>query len=172
MKKLALFMPQKDFKDETVAIIKLIMTKWGVQCDLASYGRTCIGMHGALYKADINASEIDPANYDGIIFADGRGIDDQKIFDYRPLLDKISRFNDAKKPIICIGNAVKIPARANIVNGRKLSVCDAETKRFAILFYGVPSTNNLEVSSNLMTISSSKSVEESAELILQHIGVS
>jgi hypothetical protein len=168
----ALFIPQKDFNDETVSILRLIFSKWSIHCDIASYGATCIGMHGAVYKADLNASKLSASNYDVIALVDGEGVDNQKVYDYRPLLDVINYFNDARKPIIGVGNAVKIPARANIVRGRKAVASDEETRRLITLFYGVPSKNSIEVFENLITVRDAKAVENSAELILQRMGVS
>jgi putative intracellular protease/amidase len=169
--RLALFLPQRNFRDETVSMVRMIMGKWGVNCDIVSYGARCVGSHGAVYPSAARPTNDLPLSYDGIILADGDGIEEQKIYDYRPLLDIITGFNERKKPIISIGNATKILARANIIKGRRVSVGDVETKRLVTLFYGMPSQNGAEASENLVTIRDSKSVEVSAEQVLQHIGV-
>jgi putative intracellular protease/amidase len=170
--KFVLFVPQKDFKDETVSLVKLIFNKWGIQCDIASYGRSNTGMHGAVYKTEVPAANIITKDYDGIILADGKGIDDQKIYEYRPLLDILIRFNDSNKPIIAVGNATKIPARANLVRDKKIVVSDEDTKRLTMLFYGIPSNNDFEISGNIITLRNSRALENSAETLLQHMGVS
>jgi hypothetical protein len=169
--RLAIFIPQKDFKDESLSLVKLILDKWGVSYRIACYGKGGIGTHGALVRADINANQITTDQFDGIVFIDGKGIDDQKIYDYRPLLDIVTAFNDAKKYLVCVGNAAKIPCRANIVKGKKIAVGDEDTMRLARLFYGIPSNNSVEGMGNLITIKDSRAVEDSMDVWLQHLGL-
>ena len=169
--RLAIFIPQKDFKDESLSLVKLIFDKWGVSYKIACYGKGGLGTHGALVRADINPSQITTDQFDGIVFIDGKGIDDQKLYDYRPLLDIVTHFNEANKFLIAIGNAAKIPVRANIVKAKKIAVVDDDTSRLARLFYGIPSNNPVEGMGNLITIRDSKAVEESMELWLQHMGL-
>jgi putative intracellular protease/amidase len=169
--RIAIFIPQKDFKDESLSLIKLIFDKWGVSYKIACYGKGGIGTHGALARADIRPDQITTEQFDGVVFIDGRGIDDQQLYDYRPLLDIVGHFNDANKYLVAIGNAAKIPIRANIVKAKKIAVGDEETMRLARLFYGIPSKNPVEGMGNLITIRDSKSVEESMDLWLQHMGL-
>jgi putative intracellular protease/amidase len=169
--RLAIFIPQKDFKDESLSLIKLIFDKWGVQYSIAAYGKGGVGTHGALVKADIRPEEMTTDQFDGIVFVDGKGIDDQKVYDYRPLLEIVMRFNEANKYVIAVGNAVKIPCRANIVKARKVAVGDEETMRLARLFYGIPSPNPVEGMGNLVTIKNSKAIEDSMEQWLAFIGL-
>lgn len=167
----AIFLPQKDFKDETASLIKLIMEKWGVGIDMVSYGKGCIGTHGAMYKTDVNMSSLPIEKYDGIVLVDGKGIDDTKIYDYRPLLETIMRFDQNKKAVISVGNAGKIVARANIIKGRKMAVPDTDTMKMVTLFSGIPSKNSHEIAGNLITIKDSDSIENSSDAILQYLGV-
>ena len=170
MMKFAVFVPAKDFKDESLNIVKLILAKSGIQYDIASYSRACIGSHGAFYKADVSPSDVVPAKYEGVVLIDGPGIDDSTAYDYRPLLDTVTAMNSAGKYIISIGNAIKIPARANIIKGKKVAVPDLDSKRFVVLFYGVPSAANVEISGNLITAKDSKSLEMGAEPIMNILG--
>ncbi len=169
--RIAIFIPQKDFKDESLSLVKLIFDKWGVQYKIACYGKGGLGTHGALARADINPAQMTTDQFDGIMFVDGRGIDDQKIYDYRPLLDIVAHFNEANKYLVAIGNAAKIPIRANIVKDKKIAVSDEDTKRLARLFYGIPSENAVEGMGNLITIRDSRTVEDSMDLWLQHMGL-
>ena len=170
MMRFAVFVPAKDFKDESLNIVKLILTKSGIPYDIASYSRACIGSHGAFCKADVNPSDVVPAKYDGFVLIDGPGIDDSAAYDYRPLLDTVMAMNSAGKHIISIGNAIKITARANIIKGKKIAVPDPDSKRFIVLFYGVPSALGVEISGNLITAKNSKSLEVGAEPIMNLLG--
>ena len=169
--RLAVFIPQKDFKDESLSLVKLILEKWGVEYKIASYGRGGLGMHGALVRADIKPEEMTTDQFDGIVLIDGKGIDDQKLYDYRPLLDIVTHFNEANRYLVAIGNAAKIPIRANIVKAKKIAVADEETMRLTLLFNGIPSKSDVEAMGNLITIRSSRAAEDSVETWLQHIGL-
>ena len=166
----AVFVPTKDFRDESLNIVKLILTKSGARYDIAAYGGACIGSHGAFCKTDVNPSEVTPDKYDGIVLIDGIGIDATAAYDYRPMLDLVSAMNGAGKRIIGIGNAIKIPARANVIKGKKIVVPDQESRRFIVLFYGVPSASGIEISDNLITVRDSRALEANAESIMDILG--
>lgn len=169
--RLAVFIPQKDFKDESLNLIRLILDKWGVKYSIAAYGKGGIGTHGAVVHADVNPAEVTTDQFDGLVFIDGKGIDDLKMYDYRPLLEVVQRFNDSGKYILGIGNAVKIAARANIVKAKKVVVPDEDSMRLVRLFYGVPSNNDIEIMSNLITIKNSKAVESNIDQWLSHMRI-
>jgi hypothetical protein len=166
----AVFVPAKDFKDESLNIVKIILAKSGIEYDIASYSRACIGSHGAFYKAGVNPSDVVPSRYDGFVLIDGQGIDDSAAYDYRPLLDTVMMMNSAGKRILSVGNAIKIPARANIIKGKRIAVPDLDSKRFIVLFYGIPSESRVEISGNLITAKDSKSLELGAEPIMNVLG--
>ncbi len=167
-----IFIPPKEFRDESVALIKLFFDKWGVDYKISTYSSSdCVGTHGAVYKPDIHASKISVGDFDGVVLIDGAGVDGYKLFDYRPLLDIMLRFNQDNKFIIAISNSVKIPARANIVKDKRVAVDDSETKRLVVLFHGIPTQKEFEMSGNLITISNPKDIEESMQRILEHMGV-
>lgn len=172
--KYLIFIPPNDFRDESLSLVKLFFDKWGVRYDISSYSRKeCIGTHGAAVMPDLHTSEVNMHIYDGIVLIDGKGIDSYKLTEYRPLLDMLFLFNENKKKIISINNAVKLPAKANIIRGRKIAAdsSDPETKRFVILFHGELSDNKYELADNLVTIKDSKDLEDSMPQVLEHIGV-
>jgi putative intracellular protease/amidase len=171
MKRFLVLIPPKDFKDESLDMVTLFLNKWGIKFMITSYtSNECKGIHGATVRPDLNASRAYTEEYDGIVLIDGHGVDDYKMYDYRPLLDMMLRFNDKKKPIVAINNAVKIPARANIVKGLKISTDDQEAKRLVILFHGTPSEKSYEISSNIITVRKSEDLEEALQKILDQIG--
>ena len=107
------------------------------------------------------------------MLVDGNGIETYKIYEYRPLLDLVMKFNDSRKHIIAVGNAVKVLAKANIVKGKSVAMPDDnEIKRLVLLFHGVPSSEDLSIADNLVTVKDSEYLEESMGKILAHLGVS
>ncbi|HUC38790.1 MAG TPA: DJ-1/PfpI family protein [Candidatus Acidoferrum sp.] len=171
--KFLIFIPPNDFKDESVATIKMFLDRWGVGYQITSYStKECIGTHGASYRADINTNKVEASEYDGIILVDGAGVEAYKLPEFRPLLDVAMKFNNSKKYVAAIGNATKILARANIIKGKKLALPeDQETKRTVLLFHGVPSEKGFEIDGNIITIKDSSALEESMNPILEHLGV-
>jgi len=169
----AIFIAPKDFKDETVSMLKTIFDKWGVEYSIASYAnKDCVGYHGAIYKPDINAAKVSPVDFDGIVLVDGMGFEDYRLFEYRPLLDTLTIFNQYGKYIGAINNAIKAVARANIIRDRKVAMPqDEETKRMILLFHGIPSEENMEIAGNLVTIRSSTNLEVSLRELLQRLGI-
>ena len=167
-----IFIPPKDFKDESLSMVKLFFDKWGIHDMVTSYSSAdAVGLHGAVVRPDINTSRVNYDEYDGIVLIDGTGSDDYKLYDYRPLLDLMLMLNQKKRYIISINNTAKIPARANIVNNVRISTDDEESKRLVRLFHGVPSEKPLEMNGNLITIRNSKDIEESMQVILERIGI-
>jgi len=171
--KFAIFIAPKDFKDETVSMLKNIFDKWGIQYSIASYAnKECIGYHGAVCKPNINAARISPMDFDGIMLVDGKGFDDYRLFEYRPLLDTLMLFNERGKYVGAINNAIKAVARANIIKDKKISMPqEEELKRLVLLFHGVPSEENIEMAGNLITIKNSTGLELSLRTLLQGMGV-
>lgn len=170
--KLLIFITPKEFRDESIARFKLFLDRWGVDNKITSYSKKeCVGNHGAVYTPDINTGRVYVDDYDGIVLVDGKGVDTYKIYDYRPLLELLSSFDAKRKAIIAVGNAVRIPARANIIKNKKVTVSDDETKRLVQLFHGIPSEEGLEIADNLVTVSSYIEIDSVMPQILQHIGV-
>ncbi len=170
--KLLIFVTPKEFRDESVARFKLFLDRWNVENKITSYSKKdCIGNHGAAYTPDINTGKVSAEDYDGIVLIDGSGVESYKIYEFRPLLDLILAFEAKKKTIIAVGNAVKVPARANIVKDKKVAVHDGETKRLVQLFHGIPSENGVEIAGNLVTVSSYIEIDSVMPQILQSMGV-
>lgn len=166
------FIPPKDFKDESLSMVRLFFSKWGVDNKLTSYSsKECIGSHGAVVVADVNTSKVSASEYDGIVLIDGAGNDDYKLYDYRPLLDLILNFDNSQKYIIGIGNSIKIPSRANVVRGKKIATSDKEAARLATLFHGALTNSEFELAGNLITIRSSSDIEDTMQKVLEHMGV-
>ncbi len=171
--KILILLPPKDFRDESMASIKLFLDKWSVSYEVATYGlKDCVGSHGAIYKTNIDANKVGTQDYNAIFLVDGEGVETFKLYDYRPLLDLIVKFNMHGKIIGAIGNAQKILARANIIKDKKMAIPqDEETKRLVMLFRGVPSENEFEISGNLFTVRSQIQLQSGMQGILSYLGV-
>ncbi|HUY70547.1 MAG TPA: DJ-1/PfpI family protein [Candidatus Baltobacteraceae bacterium] len=168
------FIAPREFRDESLNAVKLFLSKWGVSYKIASYtSHDCVGTHGAIVKPDVHGAKISAQDYSGIIIVDGEGIEGFKIFEYRPMLDMILHFNNAKKPIMAIGNAIRVPARANVITGKKVSVThDAETNRQLVLFHGIPSREPFEVAENLVTIGLPENISVALPKVLEMVSLS
>ncbi len=168
----AIFIPPKDFKDESLSAIKLVFDRWGVRYSVASYAANeCVGYHGAVCRPDISAHKIDTNDFDGIVLVDGPGIDEMRLYEYRPLLDVLLIFNQKGKYIGGINNAIKIIARANIVRDKKIALPkDEEARRLVLLFHGAISDKGTELSNNIFTIRDSAGLEQQLQEILQQFG--
>jgi protease I len=172
MRFLVLIAP-KDFKDESVAMVKLFFSRWNIDYDIGSYTNgACVGYHGAVYKPDVNMNGVKSSDYDGIMIIDGPGLETSRMYEYRPLLDTLMLFNSNGKYVGAIGNAVKIVARANIIKDRKISSPDAEDVfRMVQLFHGIPSKEGIEIDRKIITIRDSSNLEVPLQQMLQKMGV-
>lgn len=170
--KVAMLIAQRDFKDESVSVSKLMLEKWDISVSIASYyTRDCIGYHGAVYKPDIDAAYLNPDDFDALILIDGKGIDEFKLCDFRPLLDTVKLFSSRHKPIAAISNAVKILARANIISGVKVAVArDDESIRLVSLYRGVRSHSEMESDKGILTLSNPDMIYDFADLIITTLG--
>lgn len=172
MKFLIVITPQ-GFRDETLSTARLLFDKWDVGYEVSSYSnRDCTGSHGAIAKIQINTNRANPDDYDGIFIVDGKGIDAYKLYDFRPMLDLLMKFNDRKKKIIAVGNAVRVPARANIIKQKKISVPgEEESRRLVELFHGIPSNEPVELSDNVITIGNSAELDRPLQTVMKHFGI-
>jgi putative intracellular protease/amidase len=161
------FIAPNNFKDESLASVKLFLERWKLDYKIASYSKgECKGYHGAICKQDVSANKIAIQDYEGIILIDGLGIDEYKLYEYRPLLDLVMQFNNYNKQIIAIGNSIKLLARANIVQNKKIvSTKDNELRRLILLFHGIPSEAHMEISGNIITMDGSSINEQISETL-------
>lgn len=170
--KVAMLIAPKDFKDESVSHTKAMLEKWGISVTITSYStHDCVGYHGAVYKPDINAAHVKPDDFDAIVLVDGKGVDDYKLYDFRPLLDTVKLFQMRSKPIAAINNAIKIVARANIISSVKVAAPkDEETRRLIALYHGIPSRNEIEDDKGIMTLSNPDKIYDFADLLVAKLG--
>lgn len=170
--KVALLIAPRQFRDESVSHSMPMLQKWGATPTIVSYStKDCVGTRGAVYKVGLNAGRMHPDDFDAIVLVDGPGIDTYKLYDFRPLLDMVRLFLDKGKTVAVMGNAVKILARANVINGVKLALPkDAESKRLALLYRGVESDKPLEMDRNIISLNDDSMVEQMTGMLLEKLG--
>ncbi len=169
----AIIIPPSDFRDETVSSAVSLLGKWGVNCLISSTTiGECVGYHGAIFRSSLLFNEVTTENFDGILVPDGPGVESYKLYDERRLLDVIKHFNDKKKPLACVGNAIKILARANVISNVKIAnVKDKETARLVGLFRGVMTANDLEAQGNIITFSGGENADSAVDALLDRLEV-
>ncbi|MGI0141284.1 MAG: DJ-1/PfpI family protein [Candidatus Micrarchaeales archaeon] len=173
--KVLIIIPPKDFRDETVSMSKLILGKWGITVAIGSYTkelRQCVGAHGAIYKPDLNATKLTSEGFDGLIIADGPGVETYQLYDFMPLTNLVRDFINSNKIVAAVGNSVKVVARANVITDRKISAPkDEEVSRLIRIYRGKESANEIEFDKNLLTAKSNQNIERIVNTMLEHMGV-
>ncbi|MGC8567862.1 MAG: DJ-1/PfpI family protein [Candidatus Micrarchaeia archaeon] len=170
--KMLTFITKTDFKDESLSLVKTFFEKWKIENTIATYSATqATGYHGSMLPVGIDMAKAKPADYEGIVLIDGKGIESSRIYEYRPLLDMVTMFNNANKYIIAFDNAIKVVARANIIANKRVSAYDTELKRLVLLFHGIPVEEPIVRFNNLITLGNSKLIENQMVNILKYIGV-
>ncbi len=170
--RVAVVIPQRGFKDESVKAVLELSGKWNVDAVVASYSsEDAVGYHGAVVKPKMSAALVKSSDFDAILLIDGPGVDQYTLYDFRPLLDTVRHFALNGKLVAGMGNAVKIMARANIIAGTKISAPkDEETKRLAVLYKGVLTNNSIELDKNILTLNAPEKTDEFANILLTKIG--
>ena len=170
--KVALLIAPKDFKDESVSGIKLMLEKWGVDPIIVSYSNhDCIGYHGAACKPSLNAAAVKPDDFDALVLIDGPGVDGYKLYDFRPLLDTVKLFSMRKKLICAINNGIKVVARANIIANVKIAMPkDEETQRLVLLYHGKPSKEDMELDGGILTLGNNDRITDFADMMVRKLG--
>lgn len=171
--RIAMLIPPKGFRDESVSSAKGMLEKWGITVTITSYStKECLGYHGAVYMPDINAGRMKSEDFDGILLVDGTGVDQYKLYDFRPLLDTLSVFANSGKIVAGIGNAIKVMARANIISDLRVATPkDEETKRLIQLYHGKTSENYIEDQKNIITLSDPEKIDQLSDIIIRRLGV-
>lgn len=173
MMRVAIIIPQRGFKDESLRAATDLLGKWHVEAVIASYSSgDSVGYHGAVVKPAMSAALVKSSDFDAILLIDGPGVDQYALYDFRPLLDTIRHFSMNGKAIAGIGNAIKILARANVVADTKIaSPKEDETKRLAVLYKGILTNSYLEQDKNILTLNAPEKVDELIDRLLVKLGV-
>ncbi len=171
--KVAIIVPPKNFSDETLSKLLLVLHKWNIDVTLSSYTTSqCIGLHGAIYTPDVNTAKLNPLDYSALLLVDGPGVDSYRLQDFKPLIDLTKLFIKENKIIGAFGNSVKIFIRANGFTPGKISAQEsAEVRSFAATSRYVVTDKGVEVYKNLITATNSGNAIELANELLVKLGV-
>lgn len=167
----AVIIPPRNFRDETVSMLDLLLSKKDIKKIVASVNqRDCTGFHGAVVKPDATFDGLDPVRISAIILADGPGVDSFKMYDYRPLLDLVKRFHDNKRMVVGIGNGIKVVARSNVLKGTKVASTESETENLVTLYHGVPAKGHLVLDKDVLTLSDPGKIDELVVCLSEALG--
>ncbi|MCL5239221.1 MAG: DJ-1/PfpI family protein [Candidatus Marsarchaeota archaeon] len=166
--RVAILIAPRDFKDETVSHLQLLLGKKDVETQIASLSlKPCTGYHGAVVKPQIEAQALEPNTFDAILVADGPGVDSLKLYDYRPLLDLLKAFHESKRKIAGIGNGIKVVARANIIKDAKIAKTDEETEKLVVLYRGKPAQDFVVADKNIVTATGVDNIADFVSSLIQ-----
>jgi putative intracellular protease/amidase len=169
--KVAIIIPPRNFRDETVSLLGLLLAKKDMAKVVASVNsKDCLGAHGAVVKPDATFAELDPVRMSAIILADGSGVDSFRLYEYRPLLDIVKAFHENNKLVVGIGNGIKIAAKANVLREAKVANTEKETESLVTLYRGVPAKANLVLDKNVLTLSDSSKIDELVMRLAEALG--
>lgn len=171
--KVLIFVSPSNFKDDQLKMARLFLDKWGIGYDVASYTSSeAKGSQGHVQRININMSSAIPSNYNGIIIIGGHGIENYKLYEYRPLLDTLMVFNRNRKLVCGIGSGIRPIVRANIVRDRRVAHNGDKALVDSIrLFHGIPSEKGVESDGGIITVSDREAshIEEGMQLFVETI---
>ncbi len=107
------------FIDMGYTVPKKILEEQGVECLTAStiHG-TCYGMHGEIVESDLSFTEVNPADFDGIVIDGGIGCQDE-LWRNEKLIDITNKIGVSGKLAAAICLAPVILAEAGLLAGKK-----------------------------------------------------
>lgn len=130
-KKVAVIIAFKDFRDEEYFVPKEILAAAGAEIKTASSQKgTAIGADGGEVEVDLLVSEINPADFDAVVFIGGSGA--------LKYLDNEDSYNVAKQTVsqkkvlasICISPVIL--AKAGVLEGKKATVWSSPLDKSAV----------------------------------------
>lgn len=123
---------------------------------------TAKGSLGGQTDADLLLGDVDPENYEAVVFVGGPGSHDY--FNYEPALNLVHKFFDAGKLTCAICAAPSIFANAGILNGITCTCFEEESDNLRI--NGAVYTGNpVEVDGIIITANGPAAAKEFAETI-------
>lgn len=172
MKTVAIVVPQRDFKDESLSKLTILLAKKGVGRQIAAFSaKECSGYHGAVIKPDISVWELDPVHVEALLLVNGPGFDALRIHENRQFLDVVRQFFENKRLVGGVGNSIKAIARANIIKDTKIAKLREEDSRMVRLYHGVLTDDPVVFDRNILTVSDSEDIDGAVDIIAKALGV-
>jgi len=163
-KKVVMIIAKNGFRDEELQEPKTVLEKAGVKVVLASSSPgTAVGMLGARVKVEKTINEVNPSDYDAVIFVGGRGA--SEYFEDSTAHSIAKRANEQGKLVCAICIAPVTLARAGLLTGKRATVFSSEAnelKRVGAVY----TRGGVEVDSNIITADGPASAKEFGKAIL------
>ncbi len=164
-KKVLIIIAPKDFRDEELLVPLEMLRKAGANVTVASLKKgVAEGMLGTKFEVNYTIEEVDPDEYDAILFAGGVGATVYFHNDY--VLNMVRKEYENGKIIGAICIAPVILANAGILNGKKATVWPSEKKVLeekGAIYTGEPVT----VDGRIVTANGPKAAEKYAEAVIK-----
>lgn len=159
------------FRDETVSALSLLLAKNGIVEELSGFSANeCRGQHGATVKPKKVLTEVDPSDVSALIIADGPGMDELRLYNYRPLLNLVRAFGERNRLIAGIGNGIKVVARANVIRDARIAHVDDDTAKLVRLYHGTVTEDALVIDRNILTLSDHSKIAEMVSRMAKELG--
>jgi transcriptional regulator GlxA family with amidase domain len=160
-----------NFKDETVSALGLFLAKNGMVAEISGFSsKACRGCHGATVRPEKAVADVDPASISAIVIADGPGMDDLRLYDYRPLLNLLRALSERNRLIVGIGNGIKAIARANVIRDANVARVDSDVANLVRLYHGTITDDYLVLDKNILTLSDSNRIDELVARMAKELG--
>lgn len=165
MKKAVFVIAKNNFRDEELFHPKEELDKAGIQTVIASSEKgLCKGKLGETIEAEFSLDEINPEEFDAVIFVGGSGA--AEYFDNQTAFNLAEEFNKKQKVVAAICIAPSILANAGLLEGKNVTSFESEKENLiqnGALFSG----NSVEVSGNIITANGPKSAREFGRKIIE-----
>ncbi|MFO8193041.1 MAG: DJ-1/PfpI family protein [Bacillota bacterium] len=166
-KKILMVIAPENFRCEELLAPQEIFEWQGAKVIIASKVTGEIkGMYGAVAEADIPLPEVEPGDYDAVVFVGGSGA--RQYWDDPAIHDLTRRFRDENKVIGAICIAPVILDRAGVLKGCKISIfhsAASEIKTARVM------NDRVTVDGNIVTGNGPDSAEEFAGAIIDQLKI-
>ncbi len=123
-KRVAMIIAHEDFRDEELLVPQRWLSDKGAKISIASTELSeAKGMLGARVTPDLLIKDVNPADYDIIVFVGGVGV--QQIWDRADLKALAQKADSLGKPIAAICLAPVILAKAGLLRGKQATVYES-----------------------------------------------
>lgn len=169
-KKIAMLIAFRDFRDEEYFIPKQILEEAGAEIKTASKERgTAIGADGGEAEVDFLIEEINPADFDAIVFIGGPGalkyLDNEKSYQLARETIKADKVLGA----ICIAPAIL--AKSGVLKGKKATVWSSVMDKSAVKILeengAVFQKDSVVVDGKIITADGPGAAKEFAEALIE-----
>ena len=156
-KKVLMVIAPRDFRDEEYFETRKILEESGAEITVAnSTGQPSKSMFGKIVNPDKNFYDVDPKEYDAIVFVGGTG--SSIYFNNQKALELAKEFHNSGKVTAAICIAPTILANAGILSGKKATAYPSE--RSNINAIGTYTGNSVEQDGKIITGSGPEAATE------------